>query len=1215
MNKKYLSALLFGALTFASTATFTSCKDYDDDIDNLSGQINSLKEATEGLKQQIQAGKLITSVTPTSNGIIIEMSDGQKFEITNGKNGNDGKPGSVVEIGDNGNWLIDGKDTGKPSKGADGKDGEDGKDGQDGKPGNPGEGGADAQAKYYEPGADGYWYEVVGDKKTKTEQKWQTEAAAAGGVVAIWGNDELRLQNVQGATTDIVIPFSALESLVFVPEFVLDGHEAMEYLYIPYKALTGNNTILGGKLIVGNANCTEKEDFDNYKISGAMVRAKDFAYVNPYNHKPYHMNPSNAVIPALVKGADGIGMSSDDLDFEKTRLAYHREDASGNYADAQPKGKYVGTHKGDLVLGISMKGTEVRDQSELPAEFTAKWANKYAENFAAIKSNKNQITMLAPSAKVTADNAVTANYAAVKASQFAVAALAYNEENSDKHIFKEWASKFEEQYFDGHGHVVFDKHDTPKNDGFHLYTSVTEAAENPATVELVYSNKQGINLNELIDVHFISNSTRPWNNAYPIHVKHTTDELAYYGLQLEFQELDFRVGAPNYTRQDKYTIIEKNAQGDDVIYPCDIVSGSDTNPESVREDKSKIGEGKTGVGRTPVVAVYLKDANGNVLEVGYIKFKITAPRNPLETAVFNLDPFYYQCETWSQQIAWHAIDKKLYDKSDFIDTKHLFERHYRADLIDGSINAVQYYKTNNVDKNGKPIYAPYASSKHVGTIRYINKAGDENSDVFEWFVTAQDYQNIHKGLITEGITGSYPEYTVTRMVHFYPTAVDAPTDGDANFAKEDIYMPITLTLRMPQGEMSNKYDIHWFKENSLDQDMALAERNYIHVHVEVPETTVEEDDARDETPRIRFDLNSAFLMNNAGIGYAEENQAGPNNLRVGDPGWEAENAPIVDFTQAPAWNTVANFAEFAQNNLVYYYYFTAKNHNKIVYDFEGTPHKLLVKNTTANNAAMVYGQTGYEYMNTEIYADFIAPANLVATIKHEVINPIQDKGQKHAAYLELANTESAKLILNNPKEWVRIANGVADAKELLETLDVEIGVVAFNGCDLNMPLANNTFGAEILKPVYTNAIDGIEFTDAKDGKQSVKLFDFVNFYDWRVYQFADHLNYYNFYGVESISTDVNEIRVDRNGQWVPLKEVSGDVHFTFEGHNNGTVPSKYATETQLRNHYGELIYNDNHGSIKSFEFEVPVYIKHYWSNKTLKVWVKGSKVNHTDNKD
>ena len=47
MRKKYLSALLFGALLFASAGTFTSCKDYDDDIKNLQEQIDSQKTDLE----------------------------------------------------------------------------------------------------------------------------------------------------------------------------------------------------------------------------------------------------------------------------------------------------------------------------------------------------------------------------------------------------------------------------------------------------------------------------------------------------------------------------------------------------------------------------------------------------------------------------------------------------------------------------------------------------------------------------------------------------------------------------------------------------------------------------------------------------------------------------------------------------------------------------------------------------------------------------------------------------------------------------------------------------------------------------------------------------------------------------------------------------------------------------------------------------------------
>ena len=57
MNKKFLSAILFGALMVSSTGTFVSCKDYDDDIDNLQGQIDKLatKEDMEAKLAQMQA--------------------------------------------------------------------------------------------------------------------------------------------------------------------------------------------------------------------------------------------------------------------------------------------------------------------------------------------------------------------------------------------------------------------------------------------------------------------------------------------------------------------------------------------------------------------------------------------------------------------------------------------------------------------------------------------------------------------------------------------------------------------------------------------------------------------------------------------------------------------------------------------------------------------------------------------------------------------------------------------------------------------------------------------------------------------------------------------------------------------------------------------------------------------------------------------------------
>ena len=61
MNKKYLSVILFSALMLGTTGTFTSCKDYDDDINNLQEQVDKLKDlqtSVDGLKTSIDEAKV-----------------------------------------------------------------------------------------------------------------------------------------------------------------------------------------------------------------------------------------------------------------------------------------------------------------------------------------------------------------------------------------------------------------------------------------------------------------------------------------------------------------------------------------------------------------------------------------------------------------------------------------------------------------------------------------------------------------------------------------------------------------------------------------------------------------------------------------------------------------------------------------------------------------------------------------------------------------------------------------------------------------------------------------------------------------------------------------------------------------------------------------------------------------------------------------------------
>lgn len=68
MKRKYFSALLMDALTIASVSTFTSCKDYDDDIDNLQSQIDKagLQSDIDALKTQLQDAASTASAAKTT---------------------------------------------------------------------------------------------------------------------------------------------------------------------------------------------------------------------------------------------------------------------------------------------------------------------------------------------------------------------------------------------------------------------------------------------------------------------------------------------------------------------------------------------------------------------------------------------------------------------------------------------------------------------------------------------------------------------------------------------------------------------------------------------------------------------------------------------------------------------------------------------------------------------------------------------------------------------------------------------------------------------------------------------------------------------------------------------------------------------------------------------------------------------------------------------
>lgn len=78
MNRKFLNTVLFGLLTLCM-GTFSSCKDYDDDIDGLDNRLTVVEEATKKLQQQVEDainnGKWIDYVDDLTSEFVLHLTN------------------------------------------------------------------------------------------------------------------------------------------------------------------------------------------------------------------------------------------------------------------------------------------------------------------------------------------------------------------------------------------------------------------------------------------------------------------------------------------------------------------------------------------------------------------------------------------------------------------------------------------------------------------------------------------------------------------------------------------------------------------------------------------------------------------------------------------------------------------------------------------------------------------------------------------------------------------------------------------------------------------------------------------------------------------------------------------------------------------------------------------------------------------------------------
>ena len=180
MNKKFLSAILFGALMITSTGTFVSCKDYDDDIDEINKELTDLKSKLSDLESKVNAGgAYVTKIESVDGGFKVSVSDGTSYNLTVAS----AAAGSKVVIDDKtGEISIDDKATGWFATTGEGEEAVD-------------------MTPYVK---DGYWY--LYDKTAKEFVKSEYKAAGNAYAVVANGICTLNIPDADGKMQTIQLP-------------------------------------------------------------------------------------------------------------------------------------------------------------------------------------------------------------------------------------------------------------------------------------------------------------------------------------------------------------------------------------------------------------------------------------------------------------------------------------------------------------------------------------------------------------------------------------------------------------------------------------------------------------------------------------------------------------------------------------------------------------------------------------------------------------------------------------------------------------------------------------------------------------------------------------------------------------------------------------------------------------------------------------------------
>lgn len=1234
MNKKFLSAILFGALV-ASTGSFVSCADNDGDIKQLQDQNSELKAQLAQMKSELQAELKNAASAAASAAVEAKLSTIDAATPENmaatlaALKGNFETPAArIIAI--------------------------------------------ETQLKALEglQGVDASELIAVLEKAKENGSADMSSLSAM----------------VDALDADVNTLVSALRSLVFQPEFYVDGIEAAEYTYLRYVALsekgdvyalsTASSDELSDDVLL-YAPGTSKHDFYDAKNTKMIIK-KDFKWqyahtgdLTKVSEEPATYDASSLVSDCLVN-ENGFACAADDCvyDNDEAGIAIAKKDGYHNFVGdnilntvtfaKNPANAKVTAESEILVKNIcamtraneaSVKIVDVDNESKpgyaivtyyVPSADVQKLItanNDQSYGVLNLKENTTIFKLQAPAAEGTT---VESDWAALYETSIQPVAIALNKKAADE----KWYAPIE-----------CAKKATVYNE---LHKNPYEAADDKGrTAEIDYLN-QGINIAEYVELHFVKRDAEKADRKHAkdepevqhAHVTMTLAEAAKkFGFTYEFNLVPFIID-DNKTNNSAYAHLTEAADWDAATYGTPVII-----PNTVEEDPTLVNDawnlipkkatenstyksndgyeqGASSVDREPLVQVLVKKGDDVILD-GYISMIITRTVGNVLAPVFDLGSKDKSCNYVDYAMTWNQVSELLYEQTankGLGMSKLEFEESYELALYEEE-------KEDPIDGVKKHAIAQWTNVK-------VDEAGNVTADPLKYENT---YANVYQEFDENGIATTTLHLSLDKYDQQYVYEKENRTDviyvmyvrkgaqkGYNHTTLHGILVPMQIAINEVKAlEYSQKNVNFWYDKTGIPNIL---------------------DSIGLENQSVRLNVN--YGLNN-GDTYTTEN---------GTLNDEKFNGAVVKgFVRDldDAWDS--KLLTVGDKKVQANYYFHPLTKNVVVTDeYSGVKYQLDVDNDDLYCAIWVSGDD---------------PVNGEGVDKHEhqVCKAVSAEEPGYVKQAEKDNNiDVTKGIYNNTKLYASIVGKPETRTQIAEmngkTGDVwymyndmskavlnatghrvaeeyaYVGIYLANDCNIAKyinydAVPENIFAAYMLRPLDIKQSEPDMVIDAVNNASYISLFDKFNFSDWRDYPIVDKtvtpMDYKNvwllaFYGCNTMTLNLDKVTTNMNGHDIKkdlLIDVNKDVKISFVEHNKtsviatlGTPGTKTlnmaaynkesmgvkSTYDQFVDHFGYIKYENKGANVSNFSFIVPVTFGYDWGEitTTFEVFVRGTEGNH-----